>query len=385
MATGLVFGIPTLGRPLCLKWALALKSLNPPINYNTVFAIIEGKPVDIARELIAEEALRIGAKYVIFIGDDTILPAHALRQFIMRMENDPNLGVVGGVYCSKSDPPAPLVFRGNGVGSYWDWKIGEYFEVTGMGMDATMIRTDVFKSLPKPWFKTVDTDDFLNGVNNAEMWTEDLYFFENMRKHSPGWKIFCDSGVLCDHWDYASGRFFSLPNNSLPLRQATVEEGSLKAVDIGCGPSIISLPGCGQILRVDIDERWKPDYRCDVRQLPFANEEFDIVHSSHVLEHFYKSETISLLTEWTRILKKDGKLILNLPNIDWAIEHFSDTCENSLHIHNVIYGGHESQYDVHHTFFNPAKITWLLENIGMQVEDIKLNGYNMAIHAVFKT
>lgn len=383
MSTGLVFGIPTLGRPICLEWALALKSLNPPINYNTIFAIVRGKPVDLAREEIAEQAIKSDAKYLLFIGDDTILPAHALRQFIFRMENNPELGVVGGVYCSKSNPPAPLVFRGNGQGSYWDWKIGEFFEVTGLGMDATMIRVDVLRDLPKPWFKTVETDDFLDGVNNAEMWTEDLYFLNNITKNAPQWKIYCDAGVICDHWDFASGKMFSLPANSLPLRQTVVEEGSLKGLDIGCGPSKITLPGCGEIIRVDIDERWKPDYRCDVRQLPFANKEFDVVHSSHVLEHFYQSETLALLTEWTRVLKSDGIFILNLPNIDWAIENFNATAQLS-HVHNVIYGGHESPYDVHHTWLNPAKITDLLGLIGMVVDQITLSGYNMSISAKFK-
>jgi len=382
MGTGLVVGIPTLGRPLCLEWAMALKSLNPPINYNSVFAIVRGKPVDVARNEIAQEAIKNGAKYLLFIGDDTILPPHALRQFIFRMENNPNIGVVGGVYCSKSDPPAPLVFRDNGKGSYWDWKIGEFFPVTGLGMDATMIRVEIFKDLPQPWFKTVDTDNFLDGVNNAEMWTEDLYFLKNVADNSK-WEIWCDAGVICEHWDYATGRFFNLPNGSLPLRQAAVEAGSLKAVDIGCGPSHITLPGCGKLLRVDIDERWNPDYRCDVRQLPFGDNEFDIVHSSHVLEHFYGAETLALLKEWSRILKKDGKFILNLPNIDWALENF-ESVENAQHVHNVIYGGHESQYDVHHTWFNPKKITVLLEQIGMEPESIQLSGYNMQIVAKFK-
>lgn len=380
MGTGLVIGIPTLGRPLCLEWAMALKGLNPPINYNTVFSIIRGRPVDEARERIAEEAVRIGATYLLFIGDDTILPAHALRQFIFRMENNPNLGVVGGVYCSKSDPPAPLVFRENGKGSYWDWKIGEFFEVSGLGMDATMIRVAALKDMPKPWFKTIDTDSFLEGKNAAEMWTEDLYFFNNLKTNAPQWQVYCEGGVICEHWEHSTNRFYSLPNGSLPTRVISVDEATLRGLDIGCGPSKISLPGCGQIIRVDIDERWEPDYRCDVRHLPFGDGEFDVVHSSHVLEHFYSKETLPLLQEWTRVLKADGLFILNLPNIDWALENFNDVTQKQ-HVHNVMYGGHESQYDVHHTWFNPTRISELLGELGFAVDAVNLNGYNMNIVA----
>jgi len=382
MNPGLVLGIPTLGRPVCLEWALALKSLNPPLNFNTVFAIIRGKPVAEAREEIAEQALKLGAKYLLFIGDDTILPAHALRQFIFRMEQDPTVGVVGGVYCSKSDPPAPLVFRGNGKGSYWDWKIGEFFEVTGLGMDATLIRVDILKDMAKPWFKTVDTDSFSEGINHAELWTEDLYFFNNLSTNAPQWKVWCEGGVICDHWEHSTNRFYTLPTESLPRRVTTVPAFTLKGVDIGCGPSYISLPGCGQLVRVDIDEQWNPDYRCDVRHLPFGTAEFDIVHSSHVLEHFFATETLPLLTEWTRILKKDGKFILNLPNIDWALENFKDP-ENAQHVHNVIYGGHSTKWDVHHTYFNPEKITSLLKQVGMEIEHITHNGYNMTVASKF--
>src|ERR1700685_3231683 len=95
---GLVIGIPTLGRPVNLEWAMALKSMTPPINFNSVFQIIKGQPVDVARNSIAKFALDSGAKYLFFLGDDVVIPGYTLRQLIFRMEQDPELGVVGGVY-----------------------------------------------------------------------------------------------------------------------------------------------------------------------------------------------------------------------------------------------------------------------------------------------
>src|SRR5580692_5598199 len=213
---GIVVGIPTLGRPVNLKWAMALKSMTPPINYNCVFQITEGKAIDVARNEMAKYAIEAGAKYLFFLGDDVVCPGYTLRQLIFRMEQDPEVGVVGGVYCAKCDPPAPLVFRGNGVGSYWDWKIGEYFEVTGLGMDCTLIRTACLADLADPFFKTIETDQFLDGINNAESWTEDLYFFNKLAETS--WKVMCDSFVMCEHFDIYSGKTYTLPVDSLPMR-----------------------------------------------------------------------------------------------------------------------------------------------------------------------
>ncbi len=174
---GLLIGIPTLGRPVPLSWAMKFKALNPPINYNTNYLIVAGKPVAEAREEICQSALDQGHKYVFFLGDD-VEPCslNTLKQMIFRMEQTDSIGVVGAVYCSKSEPTAPLVFKENGRGSYWDWKVGEFFSVTGLGMDCTLIRVDVLAHMSKPWFKTVDEDDFESNVNKADQWTEDLYF-----------------------------------------------------------------------------------------------------------------------------------------------------------------------------------------------------------------
>ena len=195
---GVLIAIPTLGRPTSLEWAMMFKSQNPPINYNANVAMIYGKPVAEARNEACEEAIRQGARYIFFLGDDIIPPTHALRQLIYRMEQYPKLGVVGGIYCTKTDTPDPLVFRGNGRGPYWDWKVGEYFEVSGLGMDCTLIRVEILEKLAKPWFKTVDSTDFLDGRNYAEMWTEDLYFCKQILENTD-YKIYADSTVMCKH------------------------------------------------------------------------------------------------------------------------------------------------------------------------------------------
>lgn len=281
---GVVIGIPTLGRPVPLDWALAFKAMNPPINFNINFSIVRGKDVAEARNIIAKTAIDSDAKYLFFLGDDVICPPHTLKQLLYRMDQNPSIGVVGGVYCSKCDPPAPLVFRGNGQGSYWDWKIGEFFECTGLGMDATLIRVDILKQMSNPWFKTVDEDQYLDGANKAEQWTEDLYFLNKMANETD-YKVFCDGSVICDHCDIYSNppRFFKLPTDSLPMRKLAISQGRKKQLVVNAperlGPN-------DEFVHIYFGDGEHNDYRGTLSYLPFEAKAFDsaLVYGSSSLE-----------------------------------------------------------------------------------------------------
>jgi len=53
-----------------------------------------------------------------------------------------------------------------------------------------------------------------------------------------------------------------------------------------------------------------------LRKLEIASDSADAVAAIHVLEHFYEWEAFDLLTEWKRVLKPGGKMILELPCMD---------------------------------------------------------------------
>lgn len=381
--TGVLIGLPTLGRPVSLKWASSYKSLHPPINFNMTICQVTGRPVAEARNYMAEEAIRIGARYLFFLGDDVVVPAHTLRQLITRMENAKDIGVVGGVYCSKSTPSAPLVFRGNGMGSYWDWKVGEFFEVTGLGMDCTLIRTEILGEVPKPWFHSSNTDEFADGVSKADQWTEDLYF---LKKVSDGgkWRIFCDASIICEHEDVFNNRSYSLEPDTLPMRRPVVEGNpKLKIIDIGCGPTHVEFDG-SKALRVDIREEVNPDYRCDVRELPFANGTFDVVFSSHVLEHFPRGEWKGVLREWSRLVAPTGMIRLVLPNVGWAAHMIAVEKVINNDVLNVLYGAQSNPYDYHYNGLTPERVSEALDELGFVVTNVNHEYYNMDITAKHK-
>lgn len=272
---GLIIGIPTLGRPVPLEWAFAFKSLNPPINYSVNIHVVRGKPVADARNEIAENALKVGAKYIFFLGDDVVVPGHTLRQLIFRLENNPTIDVVGGVYCAKADPAYPLVFRGNGQGAYWDWKIGEFFEVTGLGMDCTLIRTSILEKMSKPWFVSVDIDRSLDGINSAEQWTEDLYFLKKAADEIENFKVYCDGTVICEHWDVYGNpaRYYSLPLDSLPMRQLITKKRK-KILLVGENAVTVLDPLVEYVKYGNFEGA---DYRGTYESMPFESGEFDEV------------------------------------------------------------------------------------------------------------
>jgi SAM-dependent methyltransferase len=66
---------------------------------------------------------------------------------------------------------------------------------------------------------------------------------------------------------------------------------------------------------LDIDKTKNPNYWADAGgPLPIADETFDFVYASHVLEHIPWYQTEGALAEWVRILKSGGKLEVWVPD-----------------------------------------------------------------------
>lgn len=309
--------VPWTDRPLPPELPLAFKGCAPPMNSNTIYFETHRRNIDDARNWFAEGAIQHNAKYMFMWDEDVLVPPHALRELCYVMDNWPKVGVIGGIYCLKTDRPEPLVFKSAGSGPYWDWKVGEVFECGAIGMGCTLIRTELFKDIEKPWFRTVDDlSSYLDNVPAGEQWTEDIYFCKKVVE-SKKWKIMAHGGLVMPHLDVKTGRRYELPPDSKPARHLLLAVGKKKILDIGPGEAGPMKTNEGVVVSVDIRDVGV-DYRCDFRKLPFANEEFDVVHSSQSLEHIPRRDVSSTLDEWIRVLKKDGELRLAVPNLEWA-------------------------------------------------------------------
>lgn len=103
-----------------------------------------------------------------------------------------------------------------------------------------------------------------------------------------------------------------------------VAQGTERICHLGCGydKNHITRPlkDHAQIIGVDLDERAGPKYHspfwlANAEQLPFADEQFDLVCAEYLLEHV--EDPSAVLKEVHRVLAPGGRLVLVTPNL-WS-------------------------------------------------------------------
>lgn len=129
--------------------------------------------------------------------------------------------------------------------------------------------------------------------------------------------------------------------------------------------------GCGSVILPD------PFENLDVRKAPgvnhvsvayplkFSDNTFDLLYSSHVLEHFKRNETQNVLKEWVRVLKPGGTIRLSVPFLDNIIEIY----QKSNDIQNVLgplFGGQTYEKNFHYICFNEQLLTEFLIKAGCE-------------------
>lgn len=212
---GCLIGLASNRKLVPRELIVAMGMQPPPTHLSTGTLMVVDQPVERARELIAEAAVNAKAKYLWFIDDDTIPPPNALRRLHYVLENNPQVMAAGGVYMTKCDPPGPVIFRGMGLGPFWQWKVGEVFAVTGMGAGCMLIKCEVFDKLAKPWFPWIETNSSDPRIPSVTV-SEDISFCNAVR--AAGFEIVAHGGVLCDHYDHSTGKTFQLPEDSYPYQ-----------------------------------------------------------------------------------------------------------------------------------------------------------------------
>lgn len=87
--------------------------------------------------------------------------------------------------------------------------------------------------------------------------------------------------------------------------------------------------GCGEIklegfVNLDCEESVKPDIVHDIKKapLPFLNEEVEIIHCIHNIEHLEHKFWPILLSEFHRVLSPNGELYLAYPEFSVCAMYF---------------------------------------------------------------
>ncbi len=193
--------IPTRGMIHC-KVVSAWWSLITPMNQKSTKVFAVGMEVgDAYNSMIEQIAVNPELskwKYILTMEEDNLPPPDGLLKLYESM-ND--YDVVGGLYWTKGEHGQPMIY-GEGKDDDLHFRPqpprDEIQRCDGLGMGFTLFKMDIFKDprVPKPWFRTLNEYDPQTGI---KMYTQDLYFFENIRKL--GYKVACDTRVKVGHLD----------------------------------------------------------------------------------------------------------------------------------------------------------------------------------------
>jgi len=131
----------------------------------------------------------------------------------------------------------------------------------------------------------------------------------------------------------------------------------------------------------------------DIRDLPYASQSVDTILASHVLEHIPFPQVAQVLKYWYSLLKPNGEIYLNVPDMEWLCQRFVDlvkanrsksnkyckeffnlACDYSNIKHSflsAIFGTHEHEGEIHHSGFTKESISQLMQQCGFKVREIK--------------
>jgi len=363
-----VVGIPSFGM-VSTYFLQSRISQQFPLVSSAVDKFVLNKPIAEARNEIVQYALDQGANYIYWLDDDVIPPPDAFLKMYMAQKD-----IVNGVYWSKSNPPMPLLFRNHLEGPYLDWHVGDFIEIDAAGNGLTLVKTDVYRKISEtvggPWYST-DYTSFKNATQSAANNTEDLYFYWKAKK--AGFKVWADTSIQAYHYEKHSQVLYAMPFNA---RQAVPawsvpEPGNKLIADLGAGPISPQFDDAAKVVSFDIREDVKPDVVCDLRKIPVPDETFDVVFSSHTLEHFAWTGLEKIMKEWSRILKVGGELRLVVPNMRYVAQRLLDDDIQAQDFW-VIWGEQDYQKNFHASGFTPKILNALISSLGIY-EDIKIS------------
>jgi len=361
--------------------------MNSAVNVIPIF----NRPVDEARNILADTAIKGNYKYLLFIDDDVLPPPNTFRRLVWDLENNPFISVVGGIYGVKQDPCAPLLFDAPSQGPSFDWHPGDMRKTWAIGMGLAAIRVADLAKM-KPRLKTVMVRDYpvygaqfevaeffrtasdyiprgaqdgqgVAGEGMAFTCSEDLYFCEQCKQN--GLQVYADAGIIGTHIDL-NGKKYDI-DNSVIFKDPTK---GLKHIylDIGSGSLRRRWEDGTPILRVDADPEVHPDYVQDARKLSIVDGFADGVVCSHLIEHFDRFEAESVLDEIVRVTKDGGSIYILCPDMAGIVDMYKMYTDGNdtamVDVLRALYGAQDGPFQSHYNVWDSKSLIHAMERRG---------------------
>jgi hypothetical protein len=164
------------------------------------------------------------------------------------------------------------------------------------------------------------------------------------------------------------------PAAKAPVEIRVVDESKV-AAQRAAGAIRLNL-GCGHIPEkgyINIDMRALPgvDVVAPVDQLPFENGEIDEIYGAHLAEHFPEHVFLNqILPYWKEKLRPGGTLRLVLPNAEAMVRAYVAGETDFATLALIVMGGQEYEGDFHFAFYNPERLTAVLEKAGFRAIEL---------------
>jgi SAM-dependent methyltransferase len=132
--------------------------------------------------------------------------------------------------------------------------------------------------------------------------------------------------------EYYSERITNKSKNHMMKYMKFLQKGSssLKMLDIGCGEGYYVRDAMDEGINaygIDISTHTLENALAEVKdritfgsitEIPFADEEFDVMTAFDVIEHIHPKDTLNMIEEIRRVLKPDGIVIITTPNSNFG-------------------------------------------------------------------
>lgn len=133
-------------------------------------------------------------------------------------------------------------------------------------------------------------------------------------------------------------------------------------LNVGCGNLILK----GWI-NLDIMAIEGIDMQSDAKYLPFKSEVFDELYCSHIIEHFDFLQGFEVLSEWKRVLKTGGKLVIETPDFLGLCHRFiKESEEGRVNLYAHIFGNPWSPTNMHKFLYTTSQLRWTLSRLNFK-------------------